>query len=59
MQGLMMDYPLTLQHFYSRAVRLFSREEIVTQTDSGVHRYTFGDLVNVQHNFLTHCIAQE
>jgi fatty-acyl-CoA synthase len=43
MQGLMMDYPLTLQHFYNRAVRLFSRKEIVTQTDSGFHRYTFGD----------------
>ena len=43
MQGLMMDYPLTLQHFYSRAVRLFPRKEIVTQTDSGLHRYTFGE----------------
>ncbi len=43
MQGLMMDYPLTLQHFYNRAVRLFSRKEIVTSTDSGLHRYTFDD----------------
>ena len=43
MQGLMMDYPLTLQHFYTRAVRLFPRKEIVTQTDSGIHRYTFGE----------------
>ena len=43
MQGLMMDYPLTLQHFYSRAVRLFPRKEIVTQTDSGIHRYTFDE----------------
>jgi fatty-acyl-CoA synthase len=43
MQGLMMDYPLTLQHFYDRAVRLFSRKEIVTSTDSGLHRYTFDD----------------
>lgn len=41
MQGLMMDYPLTLQHFFNRAVRIFSRKEIVTQTDSGLHRYTF------------------
>ena len=38
-----MDYPLTLQHFYSRAVRLFPRKEIVTQTDSGIHRYTFDE----------------
>jgi fatty-acyl-CoA synthase len=43
MQGLMMNYPLTLQHFYTRAVRLFPRKEIVTQTDSGLHRYTFGE----------------
>jgi len=43
MESLMMDYPLTLQHFYNRAVRIFSRKEIVTQTDAGVHRYTFGE----------------
>ena len=43
MQGLMMNYPLTLQHYYTRAVRLFPRKEIVTQTDSGLHRYTFGE----------------
>jgi fatty-acyl-CoA synthase len=41
MQGLMMDYPLTLQHAYNRAVRLFSRKEIVTCTDEGTHRYTY------------------
>jgi len=43
MQGLMMDYQLTLQHFYNRAVRIFPRKEIVTQTDTGLHRYTFGE----------------
>ncbi|HEX6483619.1 MAG TPA: long-chain fatty acid--CoA ligase [Ktedonobacteraceae bacterium] len=43
MQGLMMDYPLTLQHFFNRAIRIFSRKEIVTLTDSGLHRYTFGE----------------
>ncbi len=43
MQGLMMDYPLTLQHFFNRAVRIFPRKEIVTLTDSGLHRYTFGE----------------
>src|SRR5207248_1209217 len=43
MQGLMMDYPLTLQHFFNRAVRIFSRKEIVTQTEPGLHRYTFGE----------------
>ena len=43
MHGLMMDYQLTLQHFYNRAVRIFPRKEIVTQTDTGLHRYTFGE----------------
>src|SRR5690349_15423074 len=43
MQGLMMDYPLTLQHAFNRAVRLFARKEIVTQTDNEVHRYTYAD----------------
>src|SRR5260370_42398453 len=41
MEGLMMDYPLTLQHAYNRAVSLFGKKEIVTQTDEGLHRYTF------------------
>ena len=31
MEGLMMDYPLTLKHAYDRAVRLFGKKEIVTQ----------------------------
>src|SRR6266568_6082791 len=41
MQGLMMDYPLTLQHAFDRAVRIFHRKEIVTRTDTGLHRYTY------------------
>lgn len=41
MQGLMMDYPLTLQHALNRAVRLFGRKEIVTQTEGDPHRYTY------------------
>ncbi len=43
MQGLMMDYPLTLQHAFDRATRIFSRKEIVTQTESEPHRYTYGE----------------
>jgi len=43
MQGLMMDYPLTLQHFFNRVTRIFPRKEIVTQTDTGLHRYTYGE----------------
>ncbi len=41
MQSLMMDYPLTLQHAYNRAVRIFPRKEIVTRTEDGLHRYTY------------------
>ncbi|MDQ2718099.1 MAG: long-chain fatty acid--CoA ligase [Chloroflexota bacterium] len=43
MQGLMMDYPLTLQHAFNRAVRIFPRKEIVTQTEGESHRYTYGE----------------
>lgn len=44
MQGLMQDYPLTVQHMLWRMERLFSRKEIVTKQEDGVHRYTYGDL---------------
>lgn len=43
MESLMMDYPLTLQHFFTRAVRLFARKEVVTLTAEGKHRYTYAD----------------
>ncbi len=43
MESLMMDYPLTLQHFFDRAVRLFARKEVVTLTVQGKHRYTYAD----------------
>ncbi|HEU5375144.1 MAG TPA: long-chain fatty acid--CoA ligase [Ktedonobacteraceae bacterium] len=43
MESLMMDYPLTLQHFFKRAVRLFARKEVVTLTEQGKHRYTYAD----------------
>ncbi len=43
MQGLMMEFSLTLQHAYNRAVSLFPRKEIVTQLDNGLHRYTYRD----------------
>jgi len=41
MNGLMMDYPLTLQHFIERAGRLFPDKEIVTRTADGTHRYRY------------------
>src|SRR5215211_5871936 len=44
MQGLMMDYPLTLTHILDRARQLFPREEIVTKTTAGMHRYTYGEM---------------
>ena len=37
MQDLMMDFPLTLQHAFDRAVRFFPRKEVVTRTDTGIH----------------------
>jgi fatty-acyl-CoA synthase len=43
MQGLMMNYQLTLTHAFRRAERYFPRKEIVTQTDGGLHRYTYGE----------------
>jgi fatty-acyl-CoA synthase len=43
MEGLMMKYPLTLQHAFNRAVRFFHKKEIVTQLDEGTHRYTYGE----------------
>ncbi|GAC1448942.1 MAG: long-chain fatty acid--CoA ligase [Ktedonobacterales bacterium] len=39
----MMDFPLTLQHTLDRAVRLFPRREIVTNTESGPRRTTYGE----------------
>ncbi len=44
MQGLLMDYPLTLTHILDRARRLFPRKEIVTKTPAGMHRYTYADM---------------
>jgi fatty-acyl-CoA synthase len=44
MQGLMMDYPLTLTHILERGRRLSPRKEIVTKTADGMHRYTYADM---------------
>ncbi len=45
MQGLMQDFPLTLQHVLWRMERLFPKKEIVSLRDDGVHRYTYPELV--------------
>ena len=39
MDGLMMNYQLTLQPNMERADRLFGRKEIATRTDLGIHRF--------------------
>ena len=46
MDGLMMDYPLTLQHMLWRVQRLFDKKEIVTKREEGLHRYSYADLAN-------------
>jgi fatty-acyl-CoA synthase len=44
MKSLMQDdYPLTVQHVLWRCERLFSRKEIVSRREEGVHRYSYPD----------------
>jgi len=44
MKGLIMDYPLTLTHFYERARRLFARKPLGTRVpERGLERYTYAD----------------
>ena len=45
MQGLMMDYPLTLDRILEHANRIYSHKRILTQQpDGSFHRYTYADL---------------
>ena len=41
MRGLMMEYPLTLQHILQRAYRFFPDQEIATKVGPTMHRYTY------------------
>jgi fatty-acyl-CoA synthase len=43
MQGLMMDYPLTLTPILERAPKLFARQEIVTKAGTSLEHITYGD----------------
>jgi fatty-acyl-CoA synthase len=44
MNGLMMDYPLTLSTIFRRAEAIYPRQEIVTRlADRSWHRYAFAD----------------
>ena len=45
MDGLMQDYELTIQHALWRITKLFPRKEVVTKTETGVHRITYGEMV--------------
>jgi fatty-acyl-CoA synthase len=46
MRGCMMDFPLTVNHLFERAGRLFSEREIVSRRpDRTMHRYKYGDFV--------------
>ncbi|MEP6988355.1 MAG: AMP-binding protein, partial [Chloroflexota bacterium] len=44
MQGLMMDYQLTLRPILERAYRLFPKREIITKVGPTMHRQTYADL---------------
>jgi fatty-acyl-CoA synthase len=44
MRGLMMDFPLTVNHIFERAGRVFADSEIASRRpDRSMHRYTYGE----------------
>ena len=43
MDGLMMDVPLSLNHIFGRAEKLFPEKEVVTATPTGKERLSYGD----------------
>ncbi len=44
MKGLIMDYPLTLTHFFERTRRIFHRKTLATRVPGvGLQRYTYAD----------------
>ena len=49
MQGLMMDYPLTLTHILERSAKLFPRKEIASKTQAGMHRYSYAEFYRRVH----------
>jgi len=46
MNGLMMDWPLTITTFLDRARQFHGRQEIISKTPAGLHRYTYRDYVD-------------
>ena len=55
MQGLMMDYPLTLTHLLERSAKLFPRQEIASKIPHGLHRYSYADFHRRVHS-LAHAL---
>jgi fatty-acyl-CoA synthase len=43
MQGLMMDYPLTLTHILERSAKLFPKKEIASKMPDVMHRHSYAD----------------
>ncbi|GAC1323830.1 MAG: long-chain fatty acid--CoA ligase [Chloroflexota bacterium] len=43
MHGMMMDYPLTLHHFFDRNQRLFGQKTVTSRSAGGLRRYTYAD----------------
>ena len=44
MKGLIMDYPLTLTHFFERTRKVFHRKTLATRVPgAGLQRYTYAD----------------
>jgi acyl-CoA synthetase (AMP-forming)/AMP-acid ligase II len=47
MTGLMMDYPLTLTHFFERSRRLFPKKQLATRVPGRpLFRYTYGEFAD-------------
>jgi fatty-acyl-CoA synthase len=57
MQGLMMDYPLTLPHILERAAKLFPHKEISSNMPDGMQRYCYADFHRRVHA-LAHALEQ-
>jgi fatty-acyl-CoA synthase len=57
MQGLMMDYPLTLTHVLERSAKLFGRKEIASKFPSRMHRYSYADFHRRVHA-VAHALEQ-
>jgi len=56
MNGLMMDYPLTLTHILERSARIYPRKQIVSRlSDGSLHSYTYLDFYKRVHR-LAHAL---